>query len=425
MRIAIANTAAAFSAAAFLACPTVASALSDLPLTVDCGSGASINGALSRPTLFDRRLVVTVSGTCNENVTLQRDDVVLRAQTSGSGVNATDATQPAILIDGARRVLVDGLTVVGGNNGVKATGAAAITIRNTTIRNAVANGVLVNGRATAVVKGSTVENNGQVGVVADGSSITMTDSTVQGNGFSGVVSVRGSDVILGDTDSAGAVCCGNQIVNNARDGVTVVDSANATLFGTTIKGNGGSTGRFGILVLQGSSVWLRGGNVVDGNGSAGGGGGVLARAASFRTGTGDYPLSPTTNEISNNTFGIQASNNSYIDLQGGLSITNSTFHGVVVDAGSRLRTTQSTISNNGTLHNALGIFVQRGSSAEFLGSANFVTGNGAAGLYCADSESYFSGIVTGITGNPGGDVVNCVNYSLPAPPAPLPPPLAQ
>ena len=423
MRIATANTAAALAAAAFLACPTVASALSDLNLTVDCGGGDSINRTLSRPTLVDRRLVVTVSGTCNENVTLQRDDVVLRAQAAGSGVNATDATQPAILIDGARRVLLDGLTVVGGNNGVKATGAAAITIRNSAIRNAVTNGILVNGRATAVVEGSTIENNGQFGVVADGSSIRMTDSTVQGNGFSGVISARGSDVILGDTDSAGTVCCGNQIVNNARDGVTVDDNANATLFGNTVQGNGGSTGRFGILAVQASSVWLRGGNVVNGNGSAGGGGGVYARGvSSIRTGAGDLPLSPTTNEISNNTFGIQASNNSYIDLQGGLSITNSTFHGVVVDAGSRLRTTQSTISNNGTLHSALGIFVQRGSSAEFLGSANVVTGNGAAGLYCADSESYYSGNVTGITGNPGGDVVNCVNYSLPAP---LPPPLAQ
>jgi parallel beta-helix repeat protein len=421
MRIVTANTAAAFAVAAFLACPTVASALSDLNLTVDCGSGASINGTLSRPTLFDRRLVVTVNGTCNENVTLQRDDVVLRAQTSGSGVNATDAPQPPILINGATRVLLDGLTVVGGNNGVKATGAAAITIRNSIIRNAVTNGVLVNGRATAVVQGSTIENNGQVGVVADGSSIKMTDSTVQGNGFSGVVSARGSDVILGDTDSAGTVCCGNQIVNNARDGVTVVDSASATLYGNTVQGNGGSTSRFGILVLQGSSVWLRGGNVVHGNGSANGGGGVFARGASVRTGAGDPPLSPTTNEISNNAFGMQGSNNSYMELQGGLSITGSTFTGVVVDAGSRLRTAQSTISGNG----ALGIFVARGSSAEFLGSANVVTGNSAVGLYCADSESYYSGNVTGITGNGGGDVVNCMNYSLPAPPATLPPPLAQ
>jgi hypothetical protein len=108
-------------------------------------------------------------------------------------------------------------------------------------------------------------------------------------------------------------------------------------------------------------------------------------------------------------------------LTGGRSITGNTFNGVVVNAGSRLHTEHSSISANG----ALGIFVARGSSAEFLGSANVVSGNTAVGLYCADSESYYSGDATGTTGNNGGDMVNCVTYSLPVPPAPLPPPLAQ
>ena len=414
MRILIANTAAAIAVAGFLACPTAASALGDLNLTVDCGRrGDSINRALSRPTLLDRRLVVTVSGTCDENVTLARDDVVLRAQAAGSGVKAADAAQPAILIDGARRVMLDGLTVVGGNVGVKATGAAEVIVRNSAIGDAVTHGIVVDGRTTMMVEGSTIEKNGQEGVVADGSSIKMTGSTVQGNGFSGIVATRGGDAILGDTDSAGTVCCGNYIQNNARDGMTLTDNASAVLFGNTIQDNGQSTGRFGILVVQGASVWLRGGNVASHNGSSTGGGGVYARGGSIiRTGAGDLPQKPTTNDVSNNTFGLQATNNSYMELQGGLSVSGSTYTGLVVDAGSRLRTSQSSISNNG----ALGIFVARDSSAEFLGNANVVSGNGQVGLYCADSESYYSGNVGGIAGNPGGDVVNCTTYSLPAPP---------
>jgi len=236
----------------------------------------------------------------------------------------------------------------------------------------------------------------------------MTGSTVQDNGLSGIVATRGADVILGDTDSAGTVCCGNYIQNNARDGLTITDNASAVLFGNTIQDNGKPTSRMGILVVQSASVWLRGGNVVSNNG----GSGVYARGGSIiRTGAGDLPQSPTTNEISSNNVGLQAIENSYIDLQGGLSVTNSTFAGVVVDAGSRLRTNQSSISSNGTS----GIFVARDSSAEFLGNANVVASN-TVGLYCADSESYYSGNVSGVAGNNVTDVANCTTYSLPAPP---------
>ena len=290
--------------------------------------------------------MVVVSGSCTENVTIERDDVVLRAQGSGGGVSASDASKPAILINGARRVALEGLSVTGGLHGVLLTGGAAATIRGSAIRNAARTGVHIESGASAVVDASTIENHGQSGVTADGTRVTMTGSTVRGNGLSGVAALRGGSLFLG-ADNAGVVCCGNTIENNTLDGLIVGDSSSANLHGNVIQGNGKTTGRFGILVIRESSVHLRGGNVVSQNGSATGGGGVLARSSSLQTGAGDTPLSPTSNEISGNTFGIQGTQNSFVDLRGGLSVIGSKFTGVVVDTGSRLQTRDNTISANG------------------------------------------------------------------------------
>lgn len=404
MRIVIPNTAAALAVAASIAWPTGASALSDLILNVDCASGGRISQALNRPTLVDRRLVVVVNGTCTENVVIERDDVVLRAHASGGGVTSADATKPAILINGARRVALEGLSVVGGRHGVQVTGGAAAAIRGSAIRNAVVDGVRIDSSSSGMIDVSTVENNGDSGVAALGATLTITGSTVSSNALYGVAVARGSSATLGN-ESAGSVCCGNTIANNVFDGVLVSDSSIAFLYGNTIEGNGTTNSRFGVLAVRQSSVVLRGGNLLRQNGSTTAGGGILARASSIQTGPGDTPLSPTTNQISGNTFGIQGASNSLVDLRGGASVTGNTFTGVVVDQGSRFRTDGSTISANG----AHGVFVGRASSADFIGGGNVVSGNTAFGLFCGDVESSHSGNVAGIAGNTAGQV-SCTGF---------------
>lgn len=406
MRIVIPSTTAALAVAAALAWPTAASALADLVVNVDCASGGRINQALSRPTLVDRRLVVVVSGTCTENVTIERDDVVLRAQGSGGSVSAADPSKPAIVINGARRVVLENLTVVGGLDAVQATGGASVAIRASAIRNGVQNGVRIESGSSAVVDGSTIEDNGEVGVLVRRSAgVTMTDSTVRRNALYGVAAVNGASASLGNIDRFGNICCGNVIEDNRFDGVLIADSSGAYLYGNTIRGNGIPTGRFGILAVRQSSVVLRGGNLVSNNGSVAGGGGVFVRASTINTGPGDTPASPPTNEFSGNTFGIQGATNSMVELRGGVSVTGSKFTGVVVDLGSRLRTDGSTISGNG----AHGIFAGRASSVEFFGAASAVSGNTNWGLFCADGESSHSGNVAGVIGNTTGEV-SCTGF---------------
>lgn len=76
--------------AAFVSYSGFAGALSDLLIKVDCAGGDRIERALSRVNVLDRRMVIVVSGTCTENVVIERDDVVLRAGSSGGGVSAAD-----------------------------------------------------------------------------------------------------------------------------------------------------------------------------------------------------------------------------------------------------------------------------------------------------------------------------------------------
>jgi hypothetical protein len=405
MRNLVPGAVATLAVSVSLAWPTGAAALGELVVNVDCASGARIGHAVSRPTLLDRRLVVVVSGTCTENVAIERDDVVLRAGSAGGGVSAADSSQPAILVNGARRVVLEGLTIGGGLHGVQATGGAAVTLRASVVRNAARNGVLVENGASAVVDASKIENSGQTGVAAMSAFITVTGSIVRGNAFYGVLASRSANANLGGIDSAGNVCCGNTIEGNTLDGVLVNESSSADLYGNTIQGNGNATGRIGVNAVRGSSVLLRGGNVVRSNGSASAGGGVFANAAWVRVGPADFPINPPTNEISGNGLGFYAGANSNLDLRGGVSVSGNTSSGVIVDTGSRLNLIGGTISANG----AYGILAQRGSSVDLGGPANFVTGNAAWGLFCTDGESSYSGNVGGITGNTAGQV-NCTGY---------------
>jgi Right handed beta helix region len=404
MRAKFFGIAVSLSSVAFLAFPAVANALSDLVINVDCAGGDKIARALSRLNVLDRRMVIVISGTCTENVTIERDDVVLRSGGSGGGVSAADATSPTILINGARRVALENIAVNGGHDGVRITAGAAATIRGGSIRNAGFYGVRVNNNSSAVIDGSTIEGHGQYGVTAVGSTVTVTNSSIRGNGFSGVVSVSGGALVLGQVDDAGNVCCGNTIEDNRLDGVTASRGATVRMYGNVVQGNGVATGRYGVLVGEESLVWMEGGNQLRGNGSPTGGGGALVRASSLRTGFGDQPVIPQTNEISGNTNGIVAIS-ANLQLQGGLTVTGNRFTGVSLDQGTRLRTDGTSITGN-VGH---GMTLSQTSGVAFIGGANNVSGNGGFGVICFDVGSHYAGNTAGVTGNTQGQV-NCTPF---------------
>jgi len=110
----------------------------DKEVTVDCTAG-SISDVLTNAPVAGR-LIITVEGTCTEDIDITRDDVTLRG---GSGT-----VDGQIRIDGSRRIEIEGLNVTGG---IAAERGATVLVQNSTIE--------VSGatNAVAVIHGGFVE----------------------------------------------------------------------------------------------------------------------------------------------------------------------------------------------------------------------------------------------------------------------------
>ena len=141
----------------------------DQVVAVNC-PGGTIGGALAQAKPGGA-LVVTVTGTCTENVTIARNDVTL--QGGGEVVGQ-------ITVDGAQRVLINGLTVSGPGSGIEARNNAAITVTNSTIENNASVGINVMHGAFALIDGNVIRDNGQCDLLArDSGSAQVRNSTIE------------------------------------------------------------------------------------------------------------------------------------------------------------------------------------------------------------------------------------------------------
>jgi hypothetical protein len=372
-------------------------------VNVDCARGDTITSALA---LHEQNpLVIVVLGACNETITIARDDVTLQGHPAGGAVSGPDTSQNTISIDGARRVVIEHLTVSGGRNGVAGIRGAAFTLRNSIIQSSSLNGVAVRNNSQAVIDGNVIEGHVRDGIQVATSSATIINNAIRDNRRYGVLVFDSGSALIGLSDVE--IPAGNVIEGNDFDGIEVVHASSATLYANTIQHNGAVAGRFGILAVANSVIRLLGLNTVKFNGRSDGvGGGAFLRSSTLFVGRGDSAVTPNNNDISNNTGpGILAEENATVDLRDGLTVTSNGNAGVVLNHGSRLRIANTTVSGN-TLS---GIFLGFASGARFLTPAAVVTGNGFWGLLCGDGESSFTGDISGISGNPSGPVL-CTGF---------------
>jgi CSLREA domain-containing protein len=162
-------------------------------------------------------------------------------QLSISGNNSTTVGSVLTINSGAQ-VLLDGLTIAGGNN-LSGVGGG---------------GILNNGSATVLdcaVSGNHAEDGG--GIANEG-TITLTDSTISGNsgGYGGgIVNLIGSMTIVGSTvvnneaSGGGAEPSGGGIYNGGT--ITMTGS---TVYDNTVAGVGGGIANDGTLTLANSIV---------------------------------------------------------------------------------------------------------------------------------------------------------------------------
>jgi len=278
--------------------PGVALADNDTKL-VDCAKGHSIQKAIDKRNP-DRSLTLVIRGTCNENVTVDRDDLALVGE-SGATVNGT------ISIPGSRRVLIRALKVSSPTGaGVEGSDNAAFTVEDSFLEGNATEGLAVRNGAFATVRRTRMADNGQAGLPDSGRGI--------------------------DARHGGAVdASNNTIVNNRSDGVGVYNGAYARLNENTIEGNGRVVAS--EAGLQVNRARARGnGNVIRNN--TGVAAIIVANHGDYRTGTGlnaaDVADEATFEQIQHalgpNLMAVEVSNGSFGDFRQ-VNITGSVFVG--------------------------------------------------------------------------------------------------
>lgn len=192
----------------------------------------------------------------------------------------------------------------------------------------------------------TVRNNTGGGVVViDASS----GNVIRRSGRYGVAVLNTGSVRLGINDQgqgilSGLAATGNLIEDNVLEGLHMVGTSSAWMFGNTIRGNSTTNGRFGVLVIE-QSVALH----------------VLK---------GDFDITPNTNDISGNTGdGIQAIEGSLVEMRDGITVTGNSRHGILLLHGSRARLQGTTVSGNATT----GISLQLGGTLRLGPAPNAIT----------------------------------------------------
>jgi len=405
------------------------------PKTVDCAKGQTITHALEQSD--GNPITIEVRGTCHESVQIDRDDVTLIAGSAGGTVNGPDPNTNTINVVGASRVVIDGLTVTGGRNGIAANGASRLTIQNCSVQRTGRTGISFFQGSSGTANSCTVQDNPRDGISVEGGAATVINSTISGNGRTGIIVHNGGSARIGITNRNDPA--GNMITGNSGSGIGVANGGSAYLADNTISGNGiinpASTACcFGLHVTH-ATASLAGGNTISGNA----GSGVFVRAGSVLIGDPGFDL-PTGNIISDNGAsnptrgGIQAFQGGMADVRdatitgnhgggaqasenGVIELRNSTIgasvfvspgfdggHGVVGSLRSTVRLRGGSIVQNNA---GDGVRITNGSAADFRGApdpASSVTGNTGFGLNCFGADTFYSGNTSGVTGNGAGQI---------------------
>lgn len=192
-------------------------------LTVNCGEGKSIGGAIAGE---DGRqpLVLHVRGDCSENLIIKRDDVTLEGDGAGATITGS------VTVDSGRRAV----------------------IANLTVWNAAGDAVTVVNGGSATIRGSTIADNGGYGVsVRNGSFARVEDSVLSRNGRT---NTEASGIFVGTGSMARGLR--NRMEGNANAGIEAGDNSTYRSEGDSVTSL--PSGRVSLDVYRASLADVRG-----------------------------------------------------------------------------------------------------------------------------------------------------------------------
>jgi parallel beta-helix repeat protein len=367
---------AAFAAVLTLGLGLVPGQASAQPIPVSCSNTnfgtvilddqfANQSGFGSGPLTF------VLQGTCLVNVIIRLDDVTIT--TSGAAtVQASDPNQTVILLDGAQRVVINGLSVSGGTYGVSATRGATGSLTNCDISGGTINAVISSYGSTLEIDNCVIHNNFRGAVAANNASLIVTNTTSRDNANEGLLAIRSSYLRVGQDRGGSLVARPVTVNNNGTHGVSIVDSSTANIVASNIHHNGNN----GVLFQRGSSgeVGMGSNNLVSPN------------TIQNNTGTGVTVYQSSAALIQGNTLnansrGVFVGTSSATII--GNSIQNNTGRGVqVVEKGSArigvVDPATSTLGNtiSGNTSDGVGIF----DGGEGVVAGNTISSNGGHGI---------------------------------------------
>jgi hypothetical protein len=192
---------------------------------------------------------LNISGTCNENVVINKFNRLTLSGRSGSRVtDASGKTAQTILVIDSTDVVFQNMNVDGGIAGIQCDSFSVCRFTGVTVRNSGAGIQITQSRAELDTTSIRHTQNGLASL--DGSSVRLDFG----------VDIENSENGIDVQDGSSLNAINATVTNNQMQGVYVSDGAHLSLSSTTISGN-----RNGVAVQSHSSVDFGAGNTVTGN----------------------------------------------------------------------------------------------------------------------------------------------------------------
>ena len=417
-------------------------------ISVNCSAGGTIGAALQQAAPGD---IIQIAGTCNENVLIIKDGITLDGQGT-TIINSGSPTQPTILVDGAQRVTLQGLTAQSGERGIVIRRTAAAILVNVTATGNAKEGIQVSGNATALFQGAiTSHSNGDDGIfVFDGGNAAFDGAKVQlfSNGDAGLnfnanghgllqnsstfdihdntndgmrahtaagIQVQDTTITLNHNGARGLNLFRSTaieflrttmtVTNNTMDGIGVFSGASLLLQDATAPINVSSNGDRGVEVSLNATLLLRNSTLTVTNNTSNDGIGVFD-SSSFLIQNAPAPITVS----GNGDRGVEVANTSSFIMQNSrLNTTSNTGDGIGVFQNSRFSIESGSIVFSAS--NTVGVNVGDASSiGVFSGNTLTVQSNRSDGLLLNRASSAQLAGTTTSTNN-GGIGINVVNTS--------------
>jgi hypothetical protein len=165
------------------------------PVSVDCDRGESLNKAVNQQTGNSGPIFISVSGTCEEDVFIRRDDVTIIGKDSAT-ISGT------VIIENGNRILFQDLTITGPNDGLRI-GASYVRLVNSSVSENEYSGLIVFRNSTVELLNTTVAENGEFGAFVQRSAFEVNNSQMLDNGDDGLALDISSEALVRSTKISG------------------------------------------------------------------------------------------------------------------------------------------------------------------------------------------------------------------------------